>query len=682
MGIKVLRCLPYGTEIAVVLIPSLVYLYTLCPTVYLGDSGELAAAAFALGIPHNSGYPLYALLGKLFCLLPAGSIGFRMNLMSSLFAVLTVWLVYSLILNISSSKLSAFAGALFLAFVPIFWSQTVSAEVYTLHAFFVALLTRLLWWWDENREFSRLALFVLVTGISFGNHMQTVMLAPAVLFIVLSGHHRQLLNLKHLCLLSVLFSLALSLYLYLPIRTEAGAAIHWGDPNTLDNFIKHVTASAHREGYVFTKRPIEYLLRTKETLLFIFGQFGALLLLALWGWLRMQRMRWQIFFLAVIIFDLVYTIFLNIISFEVTAFTLPTSIVLAILMGIGMADILQKAKEHVLIGKTTHRTLGVAFCMIPMMPLALNFDFCNQSLNYAGYEHTLNIFRTVDNQSTLFLDGDNNIFPVVYARTVERMREDVMLYDRHNIIFKMPYPDDCRVPFHGKWSEFRRIVEKSILENAQYGVYYAVFNPYAVATPDRFGIYPCGILHKAVRDSDLSPVDIGRSVWNRYVTESIYGNFHRDYMNRHLCAHFHISLGKYLFMIDRPLQGLTEIEWASEIGYDDTVIHSDIAVLLTDQGFFEEARSELEKALVYYEDLSGVHNNWGFYFHKLGDYDNAVLAFRKAIELSPDNFGYYNNLGLALYEDGRIDEAMVAFKKSLALNADQPKVEIFLQKHG
>jgi hypothetical protein len=35
------------------------------PTIYVGDSGELVAAAATLGIPHPSGYPLYVLLGKL-----------------------------------------------------------------------------------------------------------------------------------------------------------------------------------------------------------------------------------------------------------------------------------------------------------------------------------------------------------------------------------------------------------------------------------------------------------------------------------------------------------------------------------------------------------------------------------------------------------------------------------------
>ena len=117
-----------------------VYLITVCPTVYLGDSGELTAAAFCLGIPHNSGYPLYVLMGKLFCLIPAGSIGFRANIMSCFFGAGTVWLVYSLIWTMTASKVAAFAGGLMLAFIPALWLQTVSAEVYTLHAFFVALL--------------------------------------------------------------------------------------------------------------------------------------------------------------------------------------------------------------------------------------------------------------------------------------------------------------------------------------------------------------------------------------------------------------------------------------------------------------------------------------------------------------------------------------------------------------
>ena len=279
-----------------ILIPFAVYLGTICPTVYLGDSGELAAAGFSLGIAHGSGYPLYALLGKLFCLIPLGNIGFRMNLMSAFFAVMTVWLVYSLAFRITSSKTGALVGALVFAFTPVLWSQAVPAEVYTLHTFFVAILMRLLWWWDEGKEFVILVLFVFITGISFGNHLQTVMLAPAVLFIVLSGDKRSLFSIRHFLVLAVFFVLALSIYLYLPIRTNAGAAIHWGDPNSLDRFWAHVAGRSHRSRYVLNKTPVEYLDRARETLLFMWSQFGVVMLLSAWGWLKLASMRWRIFF--------------------------------------------------------------------------------------------------------------------------------------------------------------------------------------------------------------------------------------------------------------------------------------------------------------------------------------------------------------------------------------------------
>lgn len=128
-------------------LPITVYLLTLCPTVYFGDSGELTAAAYALGIPHASGYPLYALVGKGFCLLPFGNVAFRVNLMSAFFAAAAAGAVYSLILKMGSSRIGGLVGGLVLAFAPLLWMQAVCAEVYSLHAFFLALMVRVLWWW-------------------------------------------------------------------------------------------------------------------------------------------------------------------------------------------------------------------------------------------------------------------------------------------------------------------------------------------------------------------------------------------------------------------------------------------------------------------------------------------------------------------------------------------------------
>ena len=43
----------------------LVYVLTLCPTVYVEGSGEVIGAVRGLGTPHPTGYPLFCLSARL-----------------------------------------------------------------------------------------------------------------------------------------------------------------------------------------------------------------------------------------------------------------------------------------------------------------------------------------------------------------------------------------------------------------------------------------------------------------------------------------------------------------------------------------------------------------------------------------------------------------------------------------
>jgi tetratricopeptide (TPR) repeat protein len=658
-----------------------VYLSTVCPTVYLGDSGELTAAAFCLGIPHNSGYPLYCLLGKLFCLIPVGNIGFRMNLMSSFFSVLTVWLVYSLIVRWTSSELAGFAAAGVLAFSPVFWSETVSAEVYPLHSFFVALLLRVLLWWDEEKKFYRLIVLVLVTGFSFGNHMQTVMLAPAVLWMVFSGDRRALLDMRRFLILSVVFLAALSVYAYLPIRTDAGAAIHWGDPNSLHRFFALVSGSAHRRKYVFNLSGWDYLKRSEANLWLACSAFGLILLSALWGWLKLASKRWQWFFVLLVVFDCSYTVFLNTVSLEVTPFMIATAIGLAVLMGIGIADTLRRVENLSRVGRMTKHLIWGACGVVPVIFMILNFSLCDQGRNYTGYEQALNILRTAQHGDTLFMSDDNYVFPVTYGRLVERMREDVHLYDRYNLIFQMPSMEYQGRSRTKTWEQKRDQFEKHIItERGQKDVFYASFGPYAINVPEGYTLVPYGILHKVVKGKPTLNPQETEGTWEYYATESLRESFYRDYMNREVSAFFFFSRGKHLILLGQAFEGLEYLRLAATIGYDDALIPSETGIFLTDHGYYEEARKALERALIYNEDLSGVYNNWGYLYHKMGKHDKSVRYFEKAVELSPLNPGYRNNLGFALYEAGRKKESRLALEKSLSLDQDQPEIQRFIKE--
>jgi hypothetical protein len=55
---------PLAAALAAFLAAFVLYLLTLCPTVYVAGTGENATAAATLGVPHPPGFPLFCLLGR------------------------------------------------------------------------------------------------------------------------------------------------------------------------------------------------------------------------------------------------------------------------------------------------------------------------------------------------------------------------------------------------------------------------------------------------------------------------------------------------------------------------------------------------------------------------------------------------------------------------------------------
>jgi tetratricopeptide (TPR) repeat protein len=326
--------------------------------------------------------------------------------------------------------------------------------------------------------------------------------------------------------------------------------------------------------------------------------------------------------------------------------------------------------------------LKVGCGVIPLVFLVLNYRVSDQSENTTAYEHALNIFRTAEKDAILFMNGDNYVFPVAYGRLVERMREGVTLYDRHDILFKIPGAARGIEARSVTWEQKRNEWEKEIIaKNPDKTIYYAVFGPYAVDLPSCRELIPEGVLYRVFsKESDSRPISFG-AIWKYYSTESFYGDFERDFMNREVCAYFFFDRGKNLILSGQRAAGLRNLRLAREIGYNDNVIHSDMGVFFADHGFFEEAWLSLEKALQYHEDLSGVYNNWGYYYDKIGEHQKAVASLRKAVELRPDRFFLFNNLGFALFEVGRKQESAAAFEKSLSLYQDQPGIRKFIEEN-
>jgi tetratricopeptide (TPR) repeat protein len=225
-----------------------------------------------------------------------------------------------------------------------------------------------------------------------------------------------------------------------------------------------------------------------------------------------------------------------------------------------------------------------------------------------------------------------------------------------------------------------RMAEELIRKNAHRGVYIAAFDPHAFPVPQAYDLVPHGVLLRISERDSAIPLEQIRRVWSRYSTQSFYEHMERDYMNRQVCGYFYFNLGRFFLQAGLGEKALQAVRLASRTAYNDEMIHSDVGVVLTDYGFFDEARQEFDKALLYDEDKSGAYNNLGYYHSATGNLETAILCFQKAVDINPKNFVSYNNLGRSFLRTGRKKDAMAAFRKSLAIRKSQPEIAALLEK--
>ncbi|MBW1880427.1 MAG: DUF2723 domain-containing protein, partial [Deltaproteobacteria bacterium] len=139
------------------------YALTMPRTVTLEDSGLFLLVADSAGIAHPPGYPLYALLGRLFSLLPTASPAVAVHWLSAACGVGTCLLLWRVAHRLTDQSTLAALAALAFGVSLRFWSQAIIAEVYTLLAllFFGCLLALL-------RAAERPRPWVLIAGHLYG----------------------------------------------------------------------------------------------------------------------------------------------------------------------------------------------------------------------------------------------------------------------------------------------------------------------------------------------------------------------------------------------------------------------------------------------------------------------------------------------------------------------------------
>jgi hypothetical protein len=208
-------------------LPLLLYLRTLAPTIYGLDSAELTTAAATGGLVRATGYPLYLLLGGLWAQLPAGDVGFRLNLFSAVCGASTLALAERILRRLGVGPLAAFGALALLAVAPFFWALSVVAEVYTLHTALMAGLILQLLRWRERPTALRLGLAGLLGGLGLSHHMSMALLLPGCALFVLLAAPRAAFAPRALLATLAGAAFGLSLYLALPLRAAAAPAFNY-----------------------------------------------------------------------------------------------------------------------------------------------------------------------------------------------------------------------------------------------------------------------------------------------------------------------------------------------------------------------------------------------------------------------------------------------------------------------
>jgi hypothetical protein len=222
------------------------YLFTVCPTIYVEDSAELSTAAAVFGVPHPPGYPLYTLLAGLFVrVFPLGDVGYRSNLFSAACGAGAVAMLWVVVRRIGVGRIGALAAAVSFAVGATFWSECLAAEVHAFNALLIALA--LLCSFEALRAPStrRYAWAGLTIGLAIGHrNINGLFLAPLLVLLELERRKRgqgwRTIGAAGGALLA-----SAAVYLYLPIAASRDPAINMGAPSSFARFWAVVTAQAY-----------------------------------------------------------------------------------------------------------------------------------------------------------------------------------------------------------------------------------------------------------------------------------------------------------------------------------------------------------------------------------------------------------------------------------------------------
>ncbi len=208
------------------------YGLTLEPTVSAWDCGEYISTSVKLAVGHPPGAPLFQMLGAFFAMFTSDltQIAKMVNFMSALASAFTILFMFWTITNLAKKMIpskeelslsnviailgSGVVGGLAYTFSDSFWFSAVEGEVYAMSSFLMAILFWLGLKWENEMHLPRgnrwLLLISFVVGLSFGVHILSLLVIPAIVMLYFFKTYHTI-NLKTTAIASVVSVLILAL---------------------------------------------------------------------------------------------------------------------------------------------------------------------------------------------------------------------------------------------------------------------------------------------------------------------------------------------------------------------------------------------------------------------------------------------------------------------------------------
>ncbi len=425
------------------------YVATLAPSVMGGDSGELTASALTGGVPHPPGYPLFALLARLFAALPLGhSPAWRVNLLSATSTAAAGALVCATVVLWTHERAAGLVAAALFGTNSVVWLHAVSAEVFGLNAMFVGLAFLL--WLHVERTAARRHVFALclACGLAMCNH-HTFAFVGAPLVLRSFWLARRTLQARGIVLACALGLVGLLPYVYLALASASSAAVSWGNEATLDGFLNHVLrrnygtfsmGQASKDGaFVAEGTFFPTLWRMLGHAFPRFLWVGPpLAFLGLYRGARDRQAKSQSYVLALVLglYVLGFCMLSNLSTSQglyvtvLVRFCIQSDLMLAVAAGLGVAELTRLARTRWSACARHARWAPAVALLVFVAGAAAHAGECDQHHNRVFADFVTTAFASLPPNAIVITMGDHLTGSVFYFREVEKLRTDVIHLDR------------------------------------------------------------------------------------------------------------------------------------------------------------------------------------------------------------------------------------------------------------